>query len=103
MSKFQKGDIVYRACLAEFDGKQHPIAILAKVAAVCPQRDGSATYILHNFDGMPRSPGAVWSTTGAAEDTLHADPIEAMSKAVAAVKPGAVARTDVCAEGIAHV
>jgi hypothetical protein len=103
MSKFHKGDIVYRACLAEFDGKRYPIAILAKVAVVCPQRDGSTTYILHNFDGMPRSPGAVWSTTGAAEDTLHADPLEAMIKAVAAIKPGAVARTDACQEAVAHV
>lgn len=101
--KFHKGQIVHRACLAEFEGAEHPIVILAKVAVVCPQRDGSTTYHLHNFDGLKRGEGAVWTTYNTAEDSLHENPLEAMHVAVSALRPGSKSKRERCAEGVTSV
>lgn len=102
MARFHKGQVVYRACIASFEGGDRPLAILAKIATVNPQRDGSTRYHLHNFDGLERAHGHVWATYAASEDTLYTDPLEAMQKAVAACTPGARRSTDDCSEGVAH-
>jgi hypothetical protein len=83
MSKFQKGDIVYRACLVPFEGGERAAVFLSKVAYVSPQRDGTFTYGIYSYDGVPRVRGAVWSLSGVLEGALFADPVEAMQIAVA--------------------
>jgi len=82
MSRFQKGDVVYRPWLAEWEGGLHPIALLGTVLAVCPQRDGTTEYHVRNFAGESR--GGVWTTFNVPAADLYRDPLQAMTAAVGA-------------------
>ena len=99
--RFQKGQLVYRACLAEFEGGEHPIVILAKVSAVCPRRGEPTTYHLHNFDGLQRAKGQVWATYNAPEDSMFTDPLEAMNAAVRGSNAAAGVTRERCTDAVA--
>jgi hypothetical protein len=76
VSKYQKGEVVYRAWIVEFEGAWRPLALLTSIAAVCPQRDGSFKYICHNYDAT--GSGLVRSSHNVEEGALYSDPLNAM-------------------------
>lgn len=80
MSKFQKGDTVYRACVAEFEGDEQPAVIPAKIGSVCPQRDGSTRYHIRCW--RLNDPGAGAAGISVAESELHSCPLAAMRSLV---------------------
>lgn len=82
MTIFAKGDIVYRACILEFEGVTVPCAVPGKIATVNPGPGGVKSYHV-------RSP-RVLSEHGSSETSfsvepgaLFADPIDAMETAIA--------------------
>jgi hypothetical protein len=94
VSKFQKGEVVYRAWIVEFEGEWRPLAILSSIAAVCPQRGGSFKYHTHIYDVC--GSGMVRSAHNVEEGALYSDALDAM---VAAIEAAARENTKPTGEG----
>jgi hypothetical protein len=82
VTTFQKGQILYVAAVAEFEGREYPAVMPARIAAVAPQREGGIAYHVrvwrlhdqagHTFYNLPAS-------------VLHTDPVAALYFAMEAL------------------
>jgi hypothetical protein len=78
--KYHKGQVLYLAGIAEFEGQSLPAVIPAKVATVNPQKGGQHRYNVHVWEPVVR--WQVGAKYNCPEADLHACPIAAMEKAI---------------------
>ncbi len=96
---FNRGQVVYRALVANLGGKPHVAVIPVVVVQVYADDNGEALYDVINWEAMERPDGKRWTSRKVSWRHLFLDPMRAMRVA----RDASRAKVYKKAEGADHV